>query len=182
MRAFICGVAVTLLVLGVSAQTVNQRESISVGISLTLGITEDAAVKQLTEAGYHVRKLDLNGRLKERGFTSMWVVDDRGDSKYTTSLGVIFFTSGRLVSAMRELLPQDNSTDVEFGRQLYFAMRDLEAEGDVHCTIHTENSEVPDYAMKSANLICGKKTITISLQTSKGSNETVQLNEEMGTH
>jgi hypothetical protein len=164
----------------VAAQAPGPRETISVGIDLTLGMSEDSAVRKLTESGYRVRRTVLGSAFKEKGFTSMWIVEDQGDEKEGRSRGVIFFSSGKLTSAMRELLP-NGGTDVEFGRQLYFAMRDLEEEGDAHCTIRIDTREVPDFAQKTANLQCGKKTIVIALQKSLNRDETVQLNEELGS-
>jgi hypothetical protein len=81
---------------------------------------------------------------------------------------------------MKELF-SDDANEVEFGRQLYFAMRDLESEGNSHCTIETENSEVPDYAQKTTKLHCGKKTIVVVLQKQQSKNESVSLNEELAS-
>jgi hypothetical protein len=178
---FSLGIIVAFIIVSIIAgQTFNQRETISVGIDLTLGMSEDAVVRKLTESGYKVRKSILSSGLREKGFTSMWIVDEGGDEKYPRSLGVIFFSSGRLASAMKELLPDDGN-EVEFGRQLYFVLRDLEAEGDSHCTIQTENEEIPEFIHKTARLQCGKKTIAIDLQKFQNKNETVQLNEEVAS-
>lgn len=178
MRKFLVALLVSVIACTVGAQTLSTRETITLGVDLTLGMTEDAVVKQLTESGYKARKRELSDAMKQKGFTSMWFIDDRGDEKYTPSLGVILFSQGRLSSAMRELLP-DGGNQVEFGRQLYFAMRDLESEGNSHCTIETETSEVPDFAQKSARLHCGKKTIVVILQKQQNKNESVSLNEEI---
>lgn len=178
MRMFLFALLASVVVCTVGAQALNTRETITLGIELTLGMTEDAVVKKLTESGYKARKKEPPDMMKRKGFTSMWFVDDRGDEKYTPSLGVIFFSSGRLSSATKELLPDDGN-QVEFGRQLYFATRDLEVEGNSHCTIETENSEVPEYAQKSARLHCGKKTIVVVLQKQQNKNESVSLNEEI---
>ena len=90
----------------------------------------------------------------------------------------MFFASGKLYSVDKPLLLTDGG-EVEFGRQLYFAMRDLEFEGDSHCTIQTENQEEPDFSNKTARLQCGMKTIVINVQKFKENDETVQLNEEL---
>jgi hypothetical protein len=182
MRVLILGMLAVVVSI-VEAQTFNPRETITVGIDLSLGMTEDAVVKNLAASGYKVRKMEPPSRLKKDGITSMWIVDDRGDQKSTpTSLGVILFSSGRLSTAMRELLPDDSGSQVEFGRQLYFAMRDLEAEGNSQCTIQTVTEEVPEFAHKTARLRCGEKTIVIDLQKQQNKNETVQLAEEVGHH
>ena len=178
MRAFLIGLlALTFVSLAV-AQTFNPRETMTVGVDLTLGMSEDAAVKKLTEAGYRLRKNEPPDGLKQKGFTSMWFVAESGAEKYPPSIGIILFSSGRLTSASKDLLPSEGD-QVEFGRQLYFTMRDLESEGDSHCTIETETGEVPDYAQKTAKLRCGKKTIVIYLGKQQGKSETVQLSEEM---
>jgi hypothetical protein len=158
-----------------SAQTLH-HDTLTLGIDLTLGMPEDTVVKKFAESGYKLTKHDVPDGFKAKGYTSMWFVSDAGDQKHT---GVIFFSSGRLASAMKELLPEGGS-DVEFGRQLYFAMRDLQAEGNSHCTIQTETGEVPDFAQKTAKLQCGKKTIVIVLQRVKDKPEVVSLNEELG--
>lgn len=182
MRALISGVAVALLLLGVSAQTVNQRETISIGIKLTLGITEDDAINQLTKAGYQLVKVKLNELTKASGFTSIWGVVDPAKPKNERPLGIIFFTSGHLTYAVRELLPADGNA-VNFGRQVYSALRDLELEGNSHCTIHVENKRDADYVTEIAHLTCGKKTVDISLSRNEGrDDETVDLNEDVGTH
>jgi hypothetical protein len=143
-------------------------------------MAEDATVKKLTESGYRLRKHDPPDALKQKGFTSMWFVDEGGDGKYTASVGLILFSSGRLASASKDLLPSEGG-QVEFGRELYFAMRDLEAEGDSRCAIETQAGEVSGFAQKTAKLTCGKKSIVIYLQKSDNKNESVQLNLEMAS-
>jgi len=93
---------------------------------------------------------------------------------------MILFSSGRLTSASRDLLP-NGGDQVEFGRQLYFAMRDLEAEGNSRCTIETGSGEVPDYAQKTVRLHCGKKYLVVYLQKERSREEYVQLNLEMSS-
>jgi hypothetical protein len=180
MRTFLFGLLASVLVSMAVAQTLNPRETMTVGVELTLGMLEDAAVKKLTESGYKLRKHEPPDAFKQKGFTSMWFVDDGGDERHTASVGLILFSSGRLTSASKELLPSEDG-QVEFARQLYFAMRDLEAEGDSHCAIETETGEVPEYAQKTARLRCGKKSIVIYLQKAQNKNESVQLNLEMAS-
>lgn len=174
MRTLLFGLLASVLVSMAVAQTLNPRETMTVGVDLTLGVSEDAAVKKLTESGHKLKKHEPPDALKQKGFTSMWFVDE-------ASGGVILFSSGRLTSVSKDLLP-DESGQVEFARQLYFAMRDLEAEGDAHCAIETETGEVPEYAQKTARLRCGKKSIVIYLQRPQNKNESVQLNLEMASH
>jgi hypothetical protein len=177
--ALVCLLA-SILVSMAWAQALNPRETMTVGVDLTLGMPEDAAVKKLTESGYKLRKHEPPDAFKQKGFTSMWFVDEGGNEKYTALVGTILFSSGRLTSLSKDLLPSEGG-QVEFARQLYFAMRDLEAKGDSHCTIETETGEVPEYAQKTARLRCGKKSIVIYLQKPQNKNESVQLNEEMIT-
>lgn len=179
MRASLVWPLTVILVSMAAAQTLNPRETLTVGVDLTLGMSEDAAVKKLTESGYKLRKHDPPDALKKKGFTSMWFVDEGGDAKYTRFVGALFFSSGLLTTASKDLLGNDDG-QVGFARELYFAMRDLEAEGDSRCTIETENEEVPEFAHKTARLRCGKKSLVIDLQKSQNKNETVQLNEELG--
>jgi hypothetical protein len=174
LLGFLASVFVSLAV----AQSLNPRETLTVGVDLTLGMPEETAVKKLTEAGYKLRKNEPPDGLKQKGFTSMWFVAEGRAEKYPPSIGIILFSSGRLTSASKELLPSEGD-QVEFGRQLYFAMRDLESEGDSHCTIETETGEVPDYAQKTARLRCGKKNIVIYLGKQQSKSETVQMSEEM---
>ena len=172
MRTFIFGLLASVLVSMAAAQALNPRETMTVGVDLTLGMSEDAAVKKLAESGHALNAHEPPDAFKQRGFTSMWFVDD-------ASGGVLLFSSGRLASVKKELLPEP-SDQIDFARQLYFAMRDLEAEGDSHCTIETEAGEVPDFAQKKATLRCGKKSIVIDLQKTP-KNESVGLQEEMST-
>jgi hypothetical protein len=171
MRAVLVWLLASILVSMALAQEFNPRETMTVGVDLTLGMSEDAAVKKLTESGHKLRKHEPPDAFKQKGFTSTWFVDE-------ASVGIIMFSSGRLTSASKDLLPSEGG-QVEFARQLYFAMRDLEAEGDSHCAIETETGEVPEYAQKTARLRCGKKSIVIYLQKPQNKNESVQLSEEM---
>jgi hypothetical protein len=56
MRAFPIGLLALVFVSLAVAQAFNPRETMTVGVDLTLGMSEDAAVKKLTEAGYRLRK------------------------------------------------------------------------------------------------------------------------------
>jgi hypothetical protein len=178
MRRFLLGCLVGSLVISVIVavpQLSKQRETIRLGSTdLNLGMAEDAAVKQLAESGYVPRKMNPPQALRDKGITSMWAVDEKGDKP---SIGVITFASGKLESAMKFLYQEGD--EVEFGRRLYFAMRDLELEGNSTCTIETDSGEVPDYSSKTGKLRCGKKTILIELQKFQKNRESVQLNEEL---
>lgn len=156
-------------------QSNKQRETIWLGSDLTLGMSEETVVTKLTES-YNLRKAEPSEGLRAQGVTSMWFVQDK--EKKNTLLGTMFFSSGKLHSVSKALLSDDGDA-VEFGRQLYFAMRDLEFEGDTHCIVQTESGDVPTFANKSAKLQCGMKTIVIDVQKIKGYDETVQLNEEL---
>lgn len=180
-RTVLVWLLASILVSMTWAQALNPRETMTVGVDLTLGISEDAAVKKLTESGYKLAKHEPPDAFKQKGFTSMWSVQEGGNQKDTAFVGTIMFSSGRLTSAAKELLPSEGG-QVEFARQLYFAMRDLEAKGDSHCTIETETGEVPAYAQKTARLRCGKKSIVLYLQKAQNKNESVQLNLEMASH
>lgn len=172
MRTFLLGLLIGILVVSALAampQSVRERETIRLGTDLTLGMSEDAAIKKLAESDHSPRKMEPPQGLRDKGITSMWVLDD----------GAISFASGKLVLVTKSLLPSEGN-EVEFGRQLYFAMRDLELEGDSHCSIETETGEVPEYSSKTGKLHCGKKTLLIELQKFQKQGETVQLNEELG--
>ncbi len=156
-------------------QSNKQRETIWLGSDLTLGMSEETVVTTLTES-YNLRKAEPPAGLRAMGVTTMWIVQEKG--KNNALLGTMFFASGKLHSVSKPLLSDDGDA-VEFGRQLYFAMRDLELEGDTHCIVQTESGEVPDFSQKTANLRCGMKTIVIGVQKIKGYDETVQLNEEL---
>jgi hypothetical protein len=170
MRTFLLGFLIGSLVVSalVAAPQSRDRETLNIGTDLTLGMSEDAAIKKLAESGHSPRKMEPPKGLRDKGITSMWLLDE----------GVLSFASGKLALVTKPLLPS-NGNEVEFGRQLYFAMRDLELEGDSHCSIATEAGEVPDYSTKTGKLRCGKKTILIELQRFQKNPETVQLNEEL---
>ena len=78
MRTFLFGILAAVVVSMVAGQELNPRETMSVGIDLTLGMSEDAVIKNLTEVGYKVRKGPLSNGFKEKGFTSVWFVDEAG--------------------------------------------------------------------------------------------------------
>src|SRR5258708_5766788 len=130
MRRFLLGFLVESLVISVIAavpQLRKPRETIRLGSTdLILGMPEDAAVKQLAESGYVPRKMNPPKALRNKGITSMWAVDEKEDKQ--PSIGLITFASGKLESAMKFLYQEGD--EVEFGKQLYFAMRDLELEGN----------------------------------------------------
>jgi hypothetical protein len=58
-------------------------------------------------------------------------------------------------------------------------LRDLQNEGNFHCTIETDASEVPEFAQKNANLNCGQKRIVLNLQRLGKQDEIVQLDLEL---
>ena len=180
MRTFLVGFLAGSLIASAIAmgQSSNERETIRIGTDLNLGMAEDTAVRKLAESGYIPHRHEPPKGLRDRGVTSMWSVDQKGEGDKHPSLGIITFASGKLDSAMKFLLPPDGD-EVEFGRQLYFAMRALELEGNSHCTIVTESAEIPEYATKTGKLRCGKKTILIELQKFQKQAESVQLNEEL---
>lgn len=153
-------------------QSAKSRETIWLATDLMLGMSEDAVVAKLAES-YSLRKTEPPTGLRAKGITSMWIVDEKGRG----SVGIVCFSAGKLSNVQRFLFLYGD--EVEFGRQLYFAMRDLEAEGNSRCTIQTKSAEVPDYSRKTATLQCGKKTVAIELQQVKGQDESVQLNEEL---
>jgi hypothetical protein len=158
-------------------QAANPQETLSLGATnLTLGMSEEAVIAKLAESN-DLRKMKPP---LAKGYTSMWIVDEKGQGDKHSSVGMVAFEAGKL-SAVQTYSPL-NGDDVEFGRQLYFAMHNLETEGNSHCTIETENDESADFAHKSAKFYCGKKTITIDLQKFKGQAESVQLNEELQAH
>ena len=169
MRTFLLGLLVgSLMVSVLVAMPQSRRETITLGTDLTLGMSEDVVIKKLAESGHTPRKFEPPQGLRDKGITSIWVLDD----------GVISFASGKLAIVTKSLLPSEGN-EVEFGRQVYFAMRDLELEGDSHCTIETETGEVPEYSSKRAKLSCGKKIVIVELQKYQKNAETVQLNEEL---
>ncbi len=181
MRTFLFGLLIgSLIVSAVAAmpQSSRMRETMRLGTDLTLGMAEDAAVKKLAESNYSPRRIEPTTAMRDRGVTSMWVMDEKGEGDKHPSFGILTFASGKLDYAKKFLLPPGGD-ELEFGRQLYFAMRDLELEGDSHCTIETETRETPEISDKTAKLHCGKKTILIELQKFQKQTESVQLNEEL---
>ncbi len=179
MRSFPLGFflgCLTAIALFCGPQSGNPRQQISLdGTELTLGMPEEAAVKQLAESAYTLQKSEPPQGLHAKGITSMWLVATK--DKHLT-IGTVCFADGKLAGVVDDLLPTDGDA-VGFGRQLYFAMRDMELEGESQCTIETENAEVPDFTHKTANLRCGQKTIVIDLQKFERQVETVQLQEEL---
>lgn len=155
----------SILISRAMPQSSKSKDTIWLGVDLVLGMDEDAAITKLTASNHKPRKMELAEVFRAKGITSMWVLND----------GVLEFTSGKLVSVTKHLLEEGD--EVEFGRQLFFAMRELEREGDLHCTIETEAAEVPHYSTKTAKLQCGKKSILVELQRINDQKETVQLDE-----
>jgi hypothetical protein len=161
-------------------QATSPRETMWLGTDLTLGMSEDAVVAKLAES-YDLQKMEpLPAGLRATGFTSMWIVHEKGQGGKHSVVGTVAFIAGKLDSVHKDF--PVNGDDVEFGRQLYFAMRDLEQEGNSRCTIETKSEEVPDFVRKVAEFHCGKKTITIDLQKFEAQAESVQLNEELNAH
>lgn len=81
MRTVLIALLATVLVSTVFSQVISRRETLTVGVDLTLGVSEDAAVKKLTESGYKLSKHDPPDALKQKGFTSMWSVEERGERR-----------------------------------------------------------------------------------------------------
>jgi hypothetical protein len=181
MRVFLAGILLGLLIASMPFNLANtpspqadRRETLWLGIGLTLGMPEDTVIKKLAESGHPARKLTVPAGLAAKGVTSMWDVNEMKGNH-----GLITFALGKLNGVQRYLLPNDYGGGAEFGRQLYFAIRDLENEGNSRCTIETQNGEVPDFAIKNAYLHCGKKTINVELQKIEKNDETVSLELEL---
>jgi hypothetical protein len=179
MRTFVLGALLGLLVIPLFAapQSAKPQSGIWLGTQLELGLPQDAVVAKLAES-YNLRKAEPPAGLREKGITSMWIVDERGEGGKQWSVGVVFFSAGKLSGVRKDLLPPDGD-EVEFGRQLYFVMRELESEGNSRCSLETENAEVPDFSRKNAKFQCRQKTVVIELQKFKGHSESVQLYEEL---
>jgi hypothetical protein len=145
---------------------------------LALGTPENTVIRKLTESGYSLERiLAVPEFQQKKGITSMWVAKQKqGETHIFNDLG---FANGKLELVARELSTRD---EVEFGRQLYFAMHDLETEGNSRCTIETESGETPDFSMKTAKLQCGKKSLEINLQHFGKQPESVQLSEVLSGH
>jgi len=179
MRIFLLGLLFGCLVataLFATPQARNARETMWLGTDLTLGMSEEAVVAKLAES-YNLQKMEPPNGLRAKGITSMWIVGEKGQGDKHPSVGLVAFAAGKLDNVHKDF--PLNGDEVEFGRQLYFAMRDLEHERNSRCTIETENLEVPNFAHKTAKLLCGKKSIIIDLQKFKEQAESVQLNEEL---
>ena len=180
MRTFLLGLLIGLsFVMAAKPQAANYRETLSIGAAnLSLGMSEDTAIKTLAEHSYTTRKVEPPKQLRDEGVTSLWIVDSKDERGKEISLGNLNFASGKLNFAQKDLLGMDEDA-VSFGRQLYFALRELEDEGDSHCLIETKTAKIPEYAHTTANLRCGKKSIVIDLQKFQKQDESVQLNEEL---
>ncbi len=176
MRIFLLGVLLGCLVASVlfaAPQSNKQRETIWLGSEdLTLGMSEGAVLTKLAES-YNLEKGEPPPGLRAKGITSMWVVNAKVKGE---DHGALFFASGKLHAVSKNLPERD---DVEFARQLYFAMRDLELEGDSQCSIKTDNMEGPDFGDKTATLRCGKKSLVIHVQKFKAHDEHTFLDEDL---
>ena len=131
MRTLWVGLLASVLTSLVVAQTLDPRETVTLGVPLSLGMSEDSAVKKLAESGHKVTKHEPPDALKQKGFTSMWFVDDG-------SGGVILFSYGRLTSVSKDLLPNEGKLPSSVGSHI-FSDAELQTEGDLHCAIETEN-------------------------------------------
>ncbi len=176
-----CGVVVFLafgamMTMGQANPQNNLQETIRVGGEVGLGITEQSAFDRVSSAGYNVRRNEVPvGRAPLPGVTSTMVVESNAGQ----SLGVLFFSKGRLTHVLRFALPNDKGEGVEFGRQVFFMMREFETQGETNCHIETRTGEVPEYAFKRAYLHCGHKTLAVEIEQIRGQSESVQLNEEL---
>ena len=157
---------------GQVSQTGTKRDTISIGVDLSLGMPEDAAIRQIAEAGYTVENTQLPS--KERT-SSLWTITVKGDGR-NQPLGAVEFSKGKLKSATRWLGTGD---EVEFGRQIYFLMRDFRAQGDSLCAIETTASDEAALSLKTAYFRCGHKSIRIALEALRGEQEVVGLSEEL---
>jgi hypothetical protein len=180
MRIFLFGLLFGCLVataLFATPQAGNPRDTMQLGTDdLTLGMSEEAVVAKLAES-YDLRKMELPAGLRARGITSLWIVCEKGQGDKHPPVGSVDFAAGKLNGVHKDF--PLNGNEVEFGRQLYFAMRDLELEGNSRCTIETKNGEEPNVSIKTAKLHCGRKIIIIDLDKLKGQSESVQLSEEL---
>jgi hypothetical protein len=179
MRTFVVGALVGMLIapLFATGQSAKPRGGIWLGTQLVLGLSQDAVVPKLAES-YNLRTIEPPAGLREKGVTSIWIVEEKGEGGKHRSIGVVTFSAGKLSGVRKDLLPP-GADEVEFGRQLYLVMRELESEGNSRCGLETDSTEVPDFSRKTAKFQCGQKTIAIELQKFKGYSESVQLYEEL---
>jgi hypothetical protein len=184
-----CGIVLLLAQKSVARDTETQkengRETIFFGTELSLGMLEDAVIKRIAEKGYGARKeSSIAGELRNNyGVTSLWIVAGQG---MAGDIGMIGFAAGKLNYAQKWLWSSMSATNtkssaesVEFGRQLFFAARDLEAEGNTRCTIETRTTDRPRYSRKFLNLGCGHTSVLVDVQKFVDQEENAQLSEEL---
>jgi hypothetical protein len=117
MRTFLIGTILGCLIasaLQATPQASLSRTTLNIGADLTLGMTEEVAVKRLTEYGYSLKKIEPSKVFLDVGITSIWIINEKDG----TNVGTMSFASGKLNEAGKSLFP-DEGDAVEFGRRLY---------------------------------------------------------------
>ena len=98
-----------------------------------------------------------------------------------TSVGFVTFENGKLKSAQKDWSPDNQQHPVEFTRGFYGAVSSMlgGATGKV-CFVHTRQQQTPTAEARSVSILCGSKSVDVSVLRVKDTPEAASLSESLG--
>jgi hypothetical protein len=170
MRNLSIGIVIGLLIAVPVARTGQQPEQIVVGALLQLGMTEDAAVRKVAEAGLTINKAKNN---------DIWVVSKKNELNEYDNVGFLTFKDSRLVWASRSLMNSGDIGAVKLIRNLYFLVKSYEDMGNTSCTLETQKQEGLEIDNKELMVHCGRRTAALYVVTYKDQQPRANLDESI---
>lgn len=127
------------------------RDSIWVGADMQLGLSREAVVNRLGD-NFALVRLGTSG--------DNWAVESKDAAR--VSYGNLTFEKGRLASASRNWARLDEGT-FTFAQSLQEALDQFVKKGKRTCTVETTSYRTVNAEAKSVTLMCGRKSLTISM-------------------
>ena len=139
------------------ASGAEQRETIWLSTSLSIGMSKSEVLSKLTE---HYNLSKAPGDIKKGEF-EFWAVFSKGARSY--SVGTILFKDGKLKRVTKDWGPEDPEKGASFANGLYKAFNSFIKEKKHECWIDATKVEAGAIESKSIYVVCGQKYIEIGI-------------------
>lgn len=151
-------------------QPASRGGSIAVGtVVLTAGMPQEKALAALTNT-YTLKPAVTGG---SGPVDSLLVYDGK------TLLANVAFRSGRLMSVFRYWDPSDQQKGADLARKVYGAVGSLVKDGYTTCTLDVGSSEGPQAEVRTAFIMCGPRSLELSVVRSEKGSESSMLVEKL---
>lgn len=174
------GIAAMILVTGFSRHVYGQGESkpsvVIDGVGVTLGMPEQVVMARLGRDHRLEKVRDDSGALGD-----MWGVESKQGPPWT-QYGLVSFSEGKLTWARVSWADPTDRGALEFARAVLGALSTVANDFGTPCTLSVRKAVAPSAETNFANLLCGSKTVGISLVTSHDGRSTssASVTEEVG--